>query len=213
MKRLIFFIAFVVIIPFVSAQDKTNLIRYFQENDNVRLQKEIAKQRFPNTGFEALFFKAVFEPDAEKAFTIYQDVFKHSSGYTRYLAANRLKDYYYARGYYATAADYQKFILNNDILLDEKSLRMNNIPNEKPETLNQEQLYIQVGAFGLHENALQMQEMLKTQKIKSRIVLRMLKQKRFYCVWIPGKDDFKATLNFADELMEKYHLKYRLIKE
>ena len=56
---------------------------------------------------------------------------------------------------------------------------------ESPE--DTDKFYIQVGAFGLQENAQQMQEMLKTQKIDSKIITREVRSKALYCVWIiPG---------------------------
>ncbi len=212
MKSFMVIVLFAGMLRLSVAQNKSDLIRYFQESDYVHLKKELGHLK--SGSYEQRFFKAVFETDATKAFDVYKDIFKNSTGYTRYFAAGRLKDYYYARGFYATAADYQKFLVEHRDLLDtENHLVKNKNFIKKTDVLNQEKLYIQVGAFGLKENAIQMQQMLGTQKIESKIVLRKINEKKLYCVWIPGKDGFKPTLNFANELMEKYHLKYRLIKE
>ncbi len=214
MKKVIVLLFLLGTVQTGRAENAAKLIRYFEQNDYAALKTELSQHPLKKGSDEARFFKAVFEPIAEKAFVVYQDIFKKGNGYARYLSAQRLKDYYYSRGYYATAADYQKFLLDHQGLLDDQNTQpIDKTSPEQGDTLNQEKLYIQVGAFGMRDNATQMRDMLKTQKIESRIVLRTINKQKFYCVWIPGKDGFKPTLNFANELMEKYHLKYRLIKE
>ena len=58
-------------------------------------------------------------------------------------------------------------------------------------------------------------DMLKflVQKISSKIKIRHINNKKLFCVWVQGKKDFKQTLKLADELKQKYHLDYKIIKE
>ena len=117
-------------------------------------------------------------------------------------------DYYYANGYYETASKYQKYLVDSE-----------NVTNNKTEYVKQkpvsptEKLYIQVGAFGLKENASQLQNMLKTQNIKAVIIEKKINSKQLYLVWIEGKSNFEDTLKEANLLREKYDLDYRIIKK
>ena len=63
------------------------------------------------------------------------------------------------------------------------------------------------------ENANQMQEMLTTQNVNSIIKKRDVNGRILYCVWVPGKKDFKETLDFANSLKNRYELEFRIIKE
>ena len=65
----------------------------------------------------------------------------------------------------------------------------------------------------MRDNAEQMKKMLDTQKIDSKIITREVQSKTLYCVWIPGKDEFNDTLNYANELKQLYHLDFNIIKE
>ncbi len=195
----------------IYGQDSHNLYQLYQNRDYEQLKRKYEKVKAGLPKTEKIFFNTIFARDAEKTFVIYKDLFQNSSGKLKYYCGEKLKDYYYARGYYSTASDYEKYLVENRNLIEEN----NNIYEEtyQADVIDEESLFIQVGAFGLKENAIQMSEMLNTQKIISKIKIRHVNNKKLFCVWVQGKKDFKQTLKFADELKQKYHIDYKIIKE
>jgi len=192
-----------------TASDK--LLNLYRNGNFEQLHDELKNTAV--APLEKRFYEALFEKDAEKAFVIYEDLFKNHEGRPKYLAAERLMEYYYARGYYSTASDYQRFLVENGDLLN---IAAADEVEREPVVASNDQdegFFIQVGAFGLEDNAQQMQKMLQTQKIESLIKARTVQNKMLYCVWVPGKKDFDETLQLANELKEKYQLDYRIIKE
>jgi len=195
----------------IHAQNNNQLFQLYQEKNFERLKEKYEKVKADLSKAEKIFFDAIFTKNAELAFRTYKDLFQNTSGKLKYYSGERLKDYYYARGYYSTASDYEKYLADNHILIEESSTLERD--NYQAEIVDRESLYIQVGAFGLKENASQMTEMLNTQKIESKIKIRHINNTDLYCVWVLGKKDFKQTLKLADELKQKYHLDYKIIKE
>jgi SPOR domain len=191
-------------------QDSAQLFRLYQDKDFVALKENYLKVKAKLPKADQLFFNALYNKDAEKAFSIYKDLFQNSNGKLKYFSGERLKDYYYARGYYSTASDYEKYLVENRQLIE--TIGSTKQPF-RPEVVDTEKLFIQVGAFGLKENAEQMREMLSTQKVASIIKIRHVKNRELFCVWVIGKQNFKQTLKFADELKHTYHLDYKIIKE
>jgi len=159
---------------------------------------------------EKRFYTALLEPDAEKAVAVYKHIFEQGSALFKYLSADRLHDYYYARGYYTTAADYGRYLADHEKVLAREESPAPDVPAE---TADNEQYYIQVGAFGMADNARQMVNMLRTQNYSVRVKERVINNRTLYCVWVNGAKDFQATLKLADQLRQKYHLNYKLIKE
>jgi hypothetical protein len=177
--------------------------------DKLKERLKTAKATLPKA--EQLFFETLFISDAEQAFEIYKELFNKNDGKVKYFSAERLKEYYYAKGYYSTASDYEKYLVEHRELVENNSNTIIQDIEESPE--DTDKFYIQVGAFGLKDNAEQMKKMLETQKIDSKIITREVQSKTLYCVWIPGKDEFNDTLNFANELKQLYHLDFNIIKE
>ncbi|NOG44089.1 MAG: hypothetical protein HND50_02610 [Calditrichaeota bacterium] len=186
------------------------MYQLYQEKNYNQLKEKYEKVKANLSKAEQIFFDTIFIKDAEKAFQVYKDLFQDSNGKLKYYCGERLKDFYYAKGYYSTASDYEKYLVDNSHLIEEKSFSNANYDSE---IIDEEKLFIQVGAFGLKENAKQMSDMLNTQKIKSKIKIRHVNNKDLFCVWVLGKEDFKQTLKLADELKQKYHLDYKIIKE
>lgn len=207
-------ISFIVFLCFalnIYGQNNQELYKLYQDKSYAQLKENYVKFKAGLSKAEQLFFRAVFMKDAEEAYIIYKEIFQNSNGKLKYYCGERLKDYYYARGYYSTASDYEKYLVENYHLVEEKTDPEYNI--FEPEIVDEEKLFIQVGAFGLKENATQMSDMLNTQKIKSKIKIRRINSKNLFCIWVLGKGDFRQTLMFAEELKQKYHLDYRIIKE
>lgn len=196
----------------ISAQNSEELYSLYQKKEYIRLKEKYEQVKANLSHAEKLFFESLFTDDAEIAFEKYKELFEKSEGRIKYLAADRLKDYYYAKGYYSTASDYERYLVENRELIESsESAVLTDIDDEPVQDI--EKLYIQVGAFGLEDNALQMQQMLETQKVESKIIKREVNSRLLYCVWVIGKENFEQTLNFANDLKQKYHLDYKIIKE
>jgi hypothetical protein len=217
MKRIssiLFFKLLFILLIFNSpiySQSVNTIYELYQNKEFKKLKEKLNSIKANLPKAEQLFFETLFINDAEQAYTIYKDLFNKYDGKVKYYAADRLKDYYYAKGYYSTASDYERYLVENRALIENSSNEIIHDAEESP--VDTDKFYIQVGAFGLHENAEQMQEMLKTQKIDSKIITREVKSKTLYCVWIPGKEEFSETLNYANELKQMYHLDFNIIKE
>ncbi len=199
----------------VTAQSFDGLIKLYTDQKHEQLKKEIDK--LPDdpelSNPEIAFLKALISPNAEEAKRIYERLFDAGSPKVRYLAAQKLMQYHYARGYYITSEDYQKYLLKN-----EKDLRPGDDRNLLSNTYQVEDdpapaFYIQVGAFGHQDNAEQLQSMLETQNIKCSIVPRNIGGNKLFCVWIKGKTSLDETISFANDIKERYDLNYRIIKE
>lgn len=217
MKRInstVFFKTFLILLfflPYIYAQSSNDIYYLYQNKEFEKLKEKLVTIKATLPKAEQLFFETLFLKDAEEAFQIFKDLFNNNDGKVKYFSAERLKDYYYAKGYYSTASDYEKYLVENRELIESSSNEIIQQIEESPE--DTDKFYIQVGAFGLQENAQQMQEMLKTQKINSKIITREVRSKTLFCVWIPGKDEFNDTLKYANELKQMYHLEFNIIKE
>ncbi len=198
----------------LSAQNKT-LLEAYLDKDFKLLATLQEQERIFTSDDESSFYRALFERDGDEAVKTYKKLYRESTQlYLKYLAADRLQDYYYARGYYTTAAEYKQYVA--DHIRDIEIRRSEKRPVLQEETVSQEdaeKYYIQVGAFGIEDNARQMVEMLQTQNYAAHIKIRHVTKKKLFCVWVEGDVDFKSTLKLADQLKQKYHLKYKLIKE
>ena len=71
---------------------------------------------------------------------------------------------------------------------------------------------IQVGAFGVIENANDLAGYLQDNKLEVSVVKRNVSGSVLYCVWVEGDTDFKITENIAEEIKRKYQLSYRIVK-
>ena len=157
------------------------------------------------TNYDILFFRTLFLTDGEKAEQQYQQVFDKASHRIKYFAAQKLMDYYYSVGYYVTSTKYQKYLVEHS----SDNIKVASVKESAPVT--KKQFFIQVGAFGLHENAEQQRIFLATQDIHSSVVERVVNDKTLFCVWIDGKTDLDKTLTYANRIKQKFDLNYQIM--
>lgn len=167
-----------------------------------------------STNPDLLYYKALLTSNGEAAQKIYARVFDAGSKAYKVRAAKKLMDYYYAVGYYVTAEKYQKFIAENstpeDVLNAPETVSQ---PVSKPSATPESGYVIQVGAFGLPDNAEQQVKFLATQDVTARVVQRKVNEKVLYCVWVNGKPDFDRTLKYANRLKQTFDLEFRIMKK
>ncbi len=155
---------------------------------------------------DALFFKSLFISNGEVAQKNYQTVFDSGSKILKPLAAQKLMEYFYAAGYYVTATKYQKYIVEN-----QNTVKKTSVTENKP--VANSKYFIQVGAFGLRDNAKQQVTFLDTQNIKAAVVKRDVNGKQLFCVWIEGKTDLDSTLQIANRIKQQYDLEFQIMKK
>ena len=183
------------------------LFKLYEAHDYSSLKKEINKHDVKTReSKEIKFLNTIFLDNGEEAIAIYLDLFQDSYGELKSIIAKKLSDYYYAKGYYITASKYQKYLVENTSTIKK-------IPKQNEEQIDEKKYIIQLGAFGLKDNAYQLQEMLQTQNIYTRIEDRNINGKLLHCVWLDGKKGFSETLQFAEKIKEKYHLQYRILQQ
>jgi len=195
----------------------STLFNYFDNQNYTEIEKQL-KVIGPGdqSSIEIAFFRALFMESAEEAKDQFQYVFENSKGKVKSLAAKKLMDYYYARGLYTTAAGYHEFLTDKEP--DAPPSTVSTLPERREQPVPKavtaaETYFVQVGAFSLPENADQLKKMLATQNIESKIVERMVENKKLYCVWLDGASSFEETLKYANTIKEKYDLKFRIIKQ
>ena len=75
-------------------------------NKVLEAKAEILSER--SSDMRIIFFKTLFEPDAEAAFSVYQKIISSTNdGELRYQAAKKIYEYYYAKGFYVTADEFK----------------------------------------------------------------------------------------------------------
>ncbi|MBN2423872.1 MAG: SPOR domain-containing protein [Calditrichaceae bacterium] len=205
----------------IFGQNADVLYNLYIDNDFNGLKKELDKYiNLPEDHPDLRFYRAVFYADGEAAQRVYQMVFESSDARLKLLAAERLYKYFYAKGYYVNAEKYQKYVAEHEIIRteysksqtpDEPVTDMPRIPVADP--IKQPLHFVQVGAFGIQDNANELTKMLATQNIDAKIVKRKFGETELYCVWIPGKASFEETLDYANKIKIKYDLNFRIIKE
>ncbi len=198
-----------------QAQNNNELIELYEQHEFALLKGKIAEIQgtYPTTP-EYRFFKAVFIENGEEAQKEFKYIFDNGKGRIKYHAAYKMMDYNFARGYYNTAENYQKYVLDNELspgATVDKS-KDSTAPDLPEPAKSDDVVFIQVGAFGYRENAVQLRNMLSTQNIDSKIIEREINDKKLFCVWVDGLDNLDDTLKFANEIKEKYDLDYRIIK-
>lgn len=218
----IILIGTVAFYSFSSAQDVFELMYQDYKNHkytNIKTQLARINQE-QKSRLEYKFYVAIFNTNGEEAKESFQLIFEKGNPKFKKLAAKKLMDYYYAKGYYVNASKYQEFLIDEDAgqsitedsIVDQILKQPTIEPNLPKEDSKPAKYFIQVGAFSLKENANQLVTMLATQNIRARMVERKIDQKNLYCVWLNGKEDFKKTFNYANVIKEKYDLKFRIIK-
>ena len=199
----------------IYGQIEEELFTLYHSNQFQELKQKLETDKSKINSSTLSFYQTLFEEDANKAKENYKFLFKNTTGRIQYLSAEKLMQFHYAGGYYKTAEDYQKFLVENRELFEKTNNENNNIIEtaEQNSSDDNEKFYIQVAAFSVLDNASQMKQMLNTQDVQSFIKERVVNNRTLYCVWVPGKTDFKETLDYANSLKKKYQLEFRIIKE
>lgn len=195
--------------PTIMAQSSVSKLIDLYNNKNFKAIEEIvgSLQNEPATNYEILFFRTLFIPDGEKAEQQYQQVFEKASQQMKYFAAQKLMDYYYSVGYYVASTKYQKY------LVEHSADNITVTPKQESAPAEKKQFFIQVGAFGLQENAEQQRKFLATQDILATVVERVVNDKILFCVWVDGKSDLDNTLAYANRIKQKYDLNYQIMSK
>ena len=209
MKIILTIFTVLIAVQFTLAQSliNKNLFGLYNNQKFEELKTEIDNlDKNQSKSPEIEFLNTVFMENGEEALQIYLKLFDNSYGDFKSIVAKKLSDYYYAKGYYLTASKYQKYLVEST---STKPTQQKNI--DVP--ADSKKYIIQLGAFGLKENAVQLLEMLQTQNLYTRIENRNINGKTLHCVWLDGKNGFSETLEFAEKIKEKYHLQYRILQQ
>ena len=197
-----FLIISILLVQILTAQTITNksLFDLYENQKYEELKSQIDKLDKNENSQEIKFLKALFLTNGEEAVKDYLTIFDNAFGELKSIVAKKLSDYYYAKGFYLTAGKYQKYLVETT-------------KTPQIEEARSVKYIIQLGAFGLKENAVQLQEMLVTQNLYTRIEKRNINGNTLHCVWLDGKDGFSETLDYAEKIKEKYHLQYRILQQ
>ncbi len=201
-------------ISILSAQEHQDLFEYYANRQIDEL--EIRIEQLGNTAQndpEVLFFSTVLTDNGDNAFSIYERLFKQSRGSLKNLVAEKLAEYYYARGFYVKSSEFEniaKTYIPGKTTEEIKS--GDNIRKSKTERSTKSIYKIQVGAFSVIENANDLAGFLKGKKLEVSVVNRNVSGNILYCVWVEGGSSFESTENIAKEIKKKYQLSYRIVK-
>ena len=201
-------------IPSVFAQKHQDLFTYYSNRKIDQLETRLKQLENVNQNEpEILFFRTILSDDGENAFNVYDRLFKASKGPLKNLAAQKLAEYYYARGFYVKSSEY-KNIAKTYIPLktSEESKSGDNTKEYKIEPRSTSIYKIQVGAFGVRENANDLAEYLKDKKLDVSVVRREIDGKVLYCVWVDGESSIDQTEKVAEEIKKNFRLSYRIMK-
>jgi hypothetical protein len=199
-----------------TGQSFNKLLKYYQEHNIEAFRSEAQKidREALEQAPDLQFFYTVLNQNGEEALSEYERLYKSGSQRVRYLAAKKLMEYHYARGYYITASEYEKYLIKHENIIleggEEKEIVRTNPTENKRDDI---EYYIQVGAFSHRDNARQLSEMLKTQNVNCTLVLRTINDRQLFCVWIEGKSTLDQTMEYANRIRERYDLNFRIIKE
>jgi hypothetical protein len=162
---------------------------------------------------EVKFFSTVLTDNGDNAFSIYERLFIQSRGVLKNLAAEKLAEYYYARGFYVKSAEYEKFANSYIPAKTTEAVKSGDNTNESKTEQRTHSIYkIQVGAFGVKDNANDLAGFLQAKKLEVSVVSRNIGGNILYCVWVEGGSNIQSTEDIAKEINKKYQLSYRIIK-
>jgi hypothetical protein len=201
-------------IPSVFAQKHQDLFTYYSNRKIDQLETRLKQLENVNQNEpEILFFRTILSDDGENAFNVYDRLFKASKGPLKNLAAQKLAEYYYGRGFYVKSSEY-KNIAKTYIPLktSEEPKSGDNTKEYKIEPRSTSIYKIQVGAFGVRENANDLAEYLKDKKLDVSVVRREIDGKVLYCVWVDGESSIDQTEKVAEEIKKNFRLSYRIMK-
>jgi len=208
------FLSFILLISNLFAQQYPDLFSYYTNRQIDLLEDKLQQSEYSNDNHpELLFFRTVFSDNGENAFSVYERLFNQSTGPLKNLAAQKLSEYYFARGFYVKSSEY-KNISKSYIPLktSEKTKTGDNKIESKPEQQSTSIYRIQVGAFGIRENADDLAVYLKGKNLDVSVVRREINGSILFCVWVAGESNIESTEKLANEIKEKYHLSYRIVK-
>jgi hypothetical protein len=206
---LVFFYYLVLTYSVVAlGQPVTELYELYTHKDMTQLYEKTKEliQKYPDN-LEIRFFKTLFIENADEAIKVYEELYKKSQGRLKTVIAHKISDYYYAKGFYVKASDY-RVVAVEKINRSQKPVKQESTISKKKDA----DLVIQVGAFKFKENAQYLQNILRSNRVPSRVVAREIGQNTLYCVWIDGKSNFEETREIAENINKKFNLKYRIFK-
>ena len=216
MKLILFtcFLSLFLSLSIVTAQNHQDLFEYYKNKQIDKLTTRI--QQLKNNAQndpEVLFFSTVLTDNGDVAFSTYERLFIQSRGIVKNLAAEKLAEYYYARGFYIKSSEYEKF---GKTYIPVKTLEViksgDNTREKKAEQRSKSIYKIQVGAFSVIDNANDLAGFLRGKKLEVSVVTRKVSGNNLYCVWVEGGSDFKSTEDIAVEIKKIYNLSYRIVK-
>lgn len=211
---LILFLSSFLNISILFSQKHQDLFTYYKNRQIDKL--EIRVQQLGNADQndpELLFFRTVLSDNGDNAFNVYERLFKQSSGSIKNLSAQKLAEYYFARGFYVKSSEYKNIAKTYiPIKTTEEPKAGDNTREIKTEPPSASIYKIQVGAFGVRENANDLAEFLKGKRIEVSVVSRIVDGTNLYCVWVEGGSNLDRTEDIAEELKKNYRLSYRIVK-
>jgi hypothetical protein len=162
---------------------------------------------------ELLFFKTILSDNGDNAFQIYERLFKQSSSPLKNLSAQKLSEYYFARGFYVKSSEYKKIAKTYIPIKTSEDIKSgDNSKKNTREKIGTSIYKIQVGAFGVRENADDLVSFLKGKNLDANIVDRIVDGTRLYCVWVEGAANLESTERIAEDIKMKYRLSYRIVE-
>jgi hypothetical protein len=209
-KNIIISFVFTFYLSCLYCQDVNELYILYNNRQIQELKKKVdlLEKKYPDN-VEILFFKTLFIRNGDEAVQNYQNLLGHAGEKLKVYLVNKISEYYYAKGYYVTASQYQ----DDKIVTSNQNVQENIEEKNKQLKINENSKFkIQLGAFSVKENANQLIENLLHNGIHAVIVERMVHDILLYCVWINGKNSFEETKLFAEMIKKKFQLEYRIIK-
>jgi AmiR/NasT family two-component response regulator len=209
-KNIIICFIFTFYLSSLYCQDLNELYILYNNRQIRELKNKVdlLEKKYPDKK-EILFFKTLFIRNGDEAVQNYQNLLGQADEKLKAYVVNKISEYYYAKGYYVTALQYQ-----DDIIVTSNQNVKENIEekNQQLKINENSKFKIQLGAFSVKENANQLIEKLLHNGIHALIVERMVNDILLYCVWINGKNSFEETKLFAEMIKKKFQLEYRIIK-
>ncbi len=196
------------------AQDLAEIYTLYEERAIERLAQTLAT--LPENASQIpdiIFFRTIFNENGEEALAVFERLYQESDGWLRTVTAEKLAQYYYARGYYVKAAGYAEVAKTKPGSPPRGKIGMTSSEKDRRPVQQDEPLYaIQVGAFSYRDNAKKMLDLLSQHRLDAKIVNREINGKALFCVWISGTNDSDQTRKYAEEIKDKYNISYRIVK-
>jgi hypothetical protein len=208
------FLSFTLIISNLFAQQYPDLFNYYANHQIDLLREKLQQSEYLDDNHpEILFFRTVFSDNGDNALSVYERLFNQSMGPLKNLTAQKLSEYYFARGFYVKSSEYKNIAKAYiPVKTSEKIITGDNKIEKKTEEQRASIYKIQVGAFGVRENADDLTVYLKGKNLDVNVVRREINGSILFCVWVEGESDIAGTEELAKEIKEKYDLSYRIVK-